>query len=112
MKAVPKIVRQFGQRVAEKRHDKGISQEKLGSLAGVHPTYIGMIEHDNSFYKQTKPKKHFSMPTINKSEASLKIYFGTFPLITEKWLKLSTNYLSTSWQKRLKMPIHMHCWTT
>lgn len=44
MKAVPKIVRQFGLRVAEKRNEKGISQEKLGALAGVHRTYIGMIE--------------------------------------------------------------------
>lgn len=44
MKSVPKIVRQFGQQVAKIRNERGISQEKLGALAGVHRTYIGMIE--------------------------------------------------------------------
>jgi len=44
MKTVPKVVRQFGLRVAKIRNERAISQEKLGSLAGVHRTYIGMIE--------------------------------------------------------------------
>ena len=39
-----KILQQFGKRVREERDKRGISQERLGQLAGVHRTYIGMIE--------------------------------------------------------------------
>lgn len=38
------IVNQFGKRVREERMKQGISQERLGELAKVHRTYIGMIE--------------------------------------------------------------------
>lgn len=38
------ILQRFGKRVREERDKKGISQERLGYLAGVHRTYIGMIE--------------------------------------------------------------------
>lgn len=34
----------FGQRVQEIRKARNLSQEKLAELAGVHRTYIGMIE--------------------------------------------------------------------
>ena len=39
-----KVLQQFAKRLREMRLAKGISQEKLGSLAGVHRTYIGMLE--------------------------------------------------------------------
>lgn len=38
------ILKQFGKRVREEREKQDISQERLGQLAGVHRTYIGMIE--------------------------------------------------------------------
>jgi transcriptional regulator with XRE-family HTH domain len=38
------ILIQFGKRVQEERDKKGYSQERLGELANVHRTYIGMIE--------------------------------------------------------------------
>lgn len=38
------ILQKFGRRVREERDKKGISQERLGQLTGVHRTYIGMIE--------------------------------------------------------------------
>ena len=38
------ILVQFGKKVREERLKKGISQERLGELAKVHRTYIGMIE--------------------------------------------------------------------
>lgn len=38
------IVVQFGERVRELRKEKEISQEELADRAGVHRTYIGMIE--------------------------------------------------------------------
>ena len=39
-----KTLVQFGKRVKEERLKLGISQEKLAAKAGVHRTYIGMIE--------------------------------------------------------------------
>ncbi|MEQ1500258.1 MAG: helix-turn-helix transcriptional regulator [Parcubacteria group bacterium] len=38
------ILTQFGKRVRQERDKKGYSQERLGELAKVHRTYIGMIE--------------------------------------------------------------------
>lgn len=38
------IVIQFGRRVRAVREKQGLSQERLGELAGMHRTYIGMIE--------------------------------------------------------------------
>jgi transcriptional regulator with XRE-family HTH domain len=35
---------QFGERLRALRLDRGISQEKLGELAGVHRTYVGALE--------------------------------------------------------------------
>lgn len=34
----------FGEAVRKFRHDKGISQEALADLAGIHRTYIGDVE--------------------------------------------------------------------
>lgn len=39
-----KTLRAFGRRVQELRKAKGFSQEELAARAGVHRTYIGMIE--------------------------------------------------------------------
>lgn len=38
------ILKKFGDKVREERNKKGLSQEELADLAGVHRTYIGMIE--------------------------------------------------------------------
>ena len=38
------ILLQLGQRIQEIRKARNLSQEKLAELAGVHRTYIGMIE--------------------------------------------------------------------
>ena len=38
------LLQQFGKRVRAEREKRGISQERLGELAKVHRTYIGMIE--------------------------------------------------------------------
>ena len=38
------ILLQFGKRVREERGRKGYSQERLGEIAGVHHTYVGMVE--------------------------------------------------------------------
>jgi transcriptional regulator with XRE-family HTH domain len=39
-----RLVRVFGQRVREHRDRLGMSQEELAERAGVHRTYIGMLE--------------------------------------------------------------------
>lgn len=38
------LLKRFGKNVRDARLERGISQEKLGQLAKVHRTYIGMIE--------------------------------------------------------------------
>lgn len=38
------ILSKFGRNVRQKRLSLGISQEDLAELAGVHRTYVGMIE--------------------------------------------------------------------
>lgn len=38
------ILVKFGKRVREERQKQGLSQEGLANKAGVHRTYIGMIE--------------------------------------------------------------------
>lgn len=35
---------QFGRRIATLRAERGLSQERLAELAGLHRTYIGTIE--------------------------------------------------------------------
>ena len=44
MNTPPRIVSNFAKRVRELRIKKDISQERLGEMAGLHRTYIGMIE--------------------------------------------------------------------
>ena len=38
------ILLAFGQRVQELRKKRNLSQEQLADMAGVHRTYIGMVE--------------------------------------------------------------------
>ena len=38
------ILKKFGKRVREERTKQKLSQEELADKAGVHRTYIGMIE--------------------------------------------------------------------
>lgn len=42
--AKKEILIKFGKRVRQERLKRGLSQEELASKAGVHRTYIGMIE--------------------------------------------------------------------
>ena len=38
------LLEKFGEKVREERLKRGLSQEELATRAGVHRTYIGMIE--------------------------------------------------------------------
>ncbi len=54
----------FGEKVREERHKLGLSQEELASRAGVHRTYIGMIE---------RAEKNITLENIEKIAKALKL---------------------------------------
>lgn len=54
----------FGKRVREERMKQDLSQEKLAARAGVHRTYIGMIE---------RAEKNITLETIQKIAKALNI---------------------------------------
>ncbi len=47
----------FGKKVRAERMKQAISQEKLGELAGVHRTYVGMIERGEKNITLTNMKR-------------------------------------------------------
>ncbi len=59
----------FGEKVREERHNLGLSQEELASRAGVHRTYIGMIE---------RAEKNITLENIEKVAKALKITLSDF----------------------------------
>ena len=54
----------FGHNVQKQRKSQEISQEKLAELAGVHRTYIGMIE---------RAEKNITLCNIERIAKALKI---------------------------------------
>jgi len=58
------ILEKFGQRVREERIKQGLSQEELAAKAGVHRTYIGMIE---------RAEKNITLLNIEKIAMALGI---------------------------------------
>lgn len=54
----------FGEKVREERLKQGLSQEELASKAGVHRTYIGMIE---------RAEKNITLENIEKVAKALKL---------------------------------------
>ena len=54
----------FGKKVREERLKQNLSQEKLAAKAGVHRTYIGMIE---------RAEKNITLGNIEKIAKALKI---------------------------------------
>ena len=58
------VLVRFGKRVREERLKLGLSQEQLASEAGVHRTYIGMIE---------RAEKNLTLENISKIANALGI---------------------------------------
>ena len=58
------ILKAFGQRVQELRKKRNLSQEQLADLAGVHRTYIGMIE---------RAEKNITLCNIERIAKALKL---------------------------------------
>jgi len=57
------ILVKFGRKVRERRRALGISQEDFAELAGVHRTYVGMIE---------RGEKNITLRNISKFAKALK----------------------------------------
>lgn len=57
------ILKRFGKKVRELRQQQGLSQERLGELARVHRTYVGMIE---------RGEKNITLTNIEKFAKALK----------------------------------------
>lgn len=58
------IAKTIGQRIRNYRTQKGLSQDKLAELAGVHPTYIGQLE---------RGEKNATLESIERITSALKI---------------------------------------
>ena len=58
------ILVNFGKKVRESRNTIGLSQEELAELAGVHRTYIGMVE---------RGEKNISLLNIHKIARALNV---------------------------------------
>ena len=63
------VLIKFGQKVREERARLGLSQEELAGRAGVHRTYIGMIE---------RAEKNITLENIEKIAKALKIGIADF----------------------------------
>ena len=61
---IRKLRNDIGKKVKDLRLEKGLSQEKLAELAGVHRTYIGMIE---------RAEKNITLCNIEKITKALKV---------------------------------------
>ena len=64
MESKQKILIIFGDRVREIRKEKGLSQEELAYKAGLHRTYIGMIE---------RAEKNITLVNIEKIANALEV---------------------------------------
>lgn len=63
------ILLKFGKRVKEERIKQKLSQEKLASKAGLHRTYIGMIE---------RAEKNITLENIQKICRALNLKISDF----------------------------------
>lgn len=58
------ILKTFGKKIREERMKQGLSQEELAVKAGVHRTYIGMIE---------RAEKNITLLNIEKISKALGV---------------------------------------
>jgi len=63
------VLIKFGQKVRDERDRLGLSQEELASRAGVHRTYIGMIE---------RAEKNITLQNIEKIAKALDLKIADF----------------------------------
>ena len=58
------LLKKFGKRIRQLRDEQGLSQERLGELAKVHRTYVGMIE---------RGEKNITLTNIERFAKALKV---------------------------------------
>jgi transcriptional regulator with XRE-family HTH domain len=58
------LLKKFGNRIRDERIKRGLSQERLGELAKVHRTYVGMIE---------RAEKNITLTNIEKLAKALNL---------------------------------------
>lgn len=58
------VLMRFGQRLRDVRTTKGVSQEKLADLAGLHRTYVSSVE---------RGKCNISLINIDRLASALKV---------------------------------------
>jgi len=58
------ILEIFGQNVQKYRKEMNVSQEKLADMAGVHRTYVGMVE---------RAEKNITLRNMEKFAIALKV---------------------------------------
>ena len=63
------ILLQFGKKLRNIRTNKNMSQEELADKAGVHRTYIGMVE---------RAEKNITLKNINKLAKALGVKLSEF----------------------------------
>jgi len=63
------ILIKFGNKVRKERTKLGLSQERLAAKAGVHRTYIGMIE---------RAEKNITLESIEKVAKALNLKLSDF----------------------------------
>ncbi|MDP3725815.1 MAG: helix-turn-helix transcriptional regulator [bacterium] len=63
------VLIKFGRKVRAERAKLGLSQEELASRAGVHRTYIGMIE---------RAEKNITLENIEKVAKALNLKLSDF----------------------------------
>lgn len=61
------VLSQFGKKLREVRQQKGISQERLAELAGLHRTYVSSVERGG---------RNISLLNIEKLAKSLGVPLG------------------------------------
>lgn len=64
MKSKEKILLKFGERIRKFRKENGLSQEQLAFKAGLHRTYVGMIE---------RAEKNITLINIEKIAIALNV---------------------------------------
>lgn len=58
------LVQRLGERIRKLRKQRGLSQEQLGELAGLHTNYIGQIE---------RGEKNLTIETLDKVVSGLEV---------------------------------------
>lgn len=61
---MPELVQRLGERIRQLRKFRGLSQEQLGELSGLHTNYIGQIE---------RGEKNLTIETLEKVTSGLRI---------------------------------------